>query len=150
MNETLKVVEASALELLQQLEIEATVTTQESEGIVFVQIETQEAGILIGFHGRNLEALQLLLGQIILKKLGVWVKISVSVGDYRQKREAQLKEIALSAASRVEETQQPVVLAELSPSERRIVHLMLQDHPKVMSESEGEGRDRRLVVKVRA
>lgn len=150
MEDTLKVVEESTFELLQQLGITATVVTEEKDGIVFIQIETEEAGILIGFHGRNLEAFQLMLGQIILKKLSVWVKISVSIGDYRQKREAQLKEIALSAAAQVEETQEPMVLNELSPSERRIVHMLLQDHPKVFSESEGEGRDRRLVVKVRA
>jgi spoIIIJ-associated protein len=124
--------------------------TNEVSPTVKVQIESEEAGILIGFHGKNLESLQIMLGQITFKKTGTWVRLLVSVGDYLARREEQLREIALSTAAKVMETSQPQPIADLSASERRIVHMALQDNPNVMSESEGEGRDRRLVVKLRS
>ncbi len=136
-------------ELMAQLQIVGSVVVIEEEAMVRVQIETQEPGILIGYHGRNLEALQLLLGQMVYKKLGNWIRITVSVGDYRERREKQLQELAQSAATRAAEFGEPVVLTELTPAERRIIHLTLQDHAQVMSESEGEGRERRLVIKPR-
>lgn len=149
MEDTIQIIRASTEELLQRLEVMAEVSVTEQDDIFFVQIETEEAGILIGYHGRNLESLQLLLGQIAFKKLGEWKRINLSVGDYREKREKQLQELALSTASRVEQTQTPTVLSQLTPAERRIVHMVLQDHPTVISESEGEGRSRQLVVKPR-
>ncbi len=134
-------------DLLERLLIEGevTITTQE-EGFL-AAIQTQEPGVLIGYHGRNLESLQLLLNQIIYKKMNEWVRVTVTVGDYRERRESQLKEMALSAASKVQETNESVILAALTPYERRIVHLTLQTHEGVISESVGEGKNRRLVIK---
>ncbi|RJR14800.1 KH domain-containing protein [Candidatus Microgenomates bacterium] len=135
------------VELLAKLQVDAEVGVSVAEEVYQVQIETPEPGILIGYHGRTLESFQLLLGQLIFKKTNEWVRLSVSVGDYRQRREKQLQEIAQSAVERVLAEREPVALGELSPSERRTVHLFLQDHQEVVSESEGEGRDRRLVIK---
>lgn len=145
--ETLTLIKTLTEEMLTKLLIEHDVQVSEQDGAVLVQVETSEPGILIGYHGRSLESLQMMLGQIVYKKLGNWIRITVSVGDYRERREAQLKEMAISAAERVLQNNEPVYLAELTPSERRIVHMALQEHEGVISESEGEGRNRRLVVK---
>lgn len=145
--ETLNLIKSLTEELLTKLRIEHDVQLAEEEGSVLVQIETPEPGILIGYHGRSLESFQIILGQLVFKKLGTWVRLTVSVGDYRERREKQLQEMAFSAAERVMQEAQPVYLTQLTPAERRIVHMALQNHDAVMSESEGEGRNRRLVIK---
>ena len=139
-----------AQDLLQKLSIEATVVVSEKDGAMWVAVETEDRGVLIGYHGRSLEAFQIILGQLVFKKLGTWVRIVVSVGDYRERREEQLKEMAKSAIERVLATGEAVVLSYLPPAERRLIHLELQENPQVTSESEGIGRERKLVVKLRA
>jgi spoIIIJ-associated protein len=71
----------------------------------------------------------------------------VDVDGYREKRAVQLTAMAESFALQAVSSGQPVFLPPMSASERRVVHLALQDRPDVYSESEGEGSDRRLVIK---
>lgn len=105
-----------------------------------------ERRMLIGYHGETISALQLLLSLFIYHQEEKWVKILVNVGDYRKKREEQLKELAQKAAQRVKFSGRPVSLSGLSSFERRAVHLVLKDDPEVESFSEGEGKWRVLVV----
>ncbi len=145
-----KVIEATAKELLEKLKVETTVLVSEDGQDSFrVQIETDNSGLLIGYHGEVINSLQLLLGIIIYRKLGKWVRLIVDVGDYREKREIAIKKMAQDKAAEVESSGSPVSLPYLSPLERRIVHLILADHPKVTSVSEGEGKDRHVVLKPR-
>lgn len=148
--DTQKTIETLLTQLLEKLEIEATFTLVENDGAYKINIDTADPGVLIGYHGRNLEAIQILLGQIIYKHLNTWVRIVVSVGDYRERREEQIKELAQNIAQKVVETKSPMSLEDLTPAERRIVHMTLAEHPEVMSESEGEGKYRKLVVKLRS
>lgn len=138
-------------ELLTQLKVEGTVEITEEkkeEEVNFkVNIQTQETGLLIGYHGETLNGFQLLLGVILYKKIKKWVHIIVDVGNYRQMREESIKEMVNRIVAEVETTNQPVILPYLSPLERRIVHVMLTDHEKVASESIGEGKDRRLTIR---
>ena len=147
----LKTVQETAEELLKLLKVEAKVgVTEDKENeAVKVQIETEEPGILIGHHGEALNALQLILGLIISKKLEEWQRIIVNVGDYREKRQEELKNLALNTAQKVKFSGQATTIPGFSSFERRIVHLALADHPDVVTESEGEGGYRRLVVKPR-
>ena len=140
-------------ELLAKLLTEATVEvveeTVEEESNYKVSIQTQETGLLIGFHGETLNSLQLLLGVIIYKKIQKWVHIIVDVGNYRKMREESIKEMVNRIVSEVETSQKPVTLPYLSPLERRIVHMMLTDHKTVASESTVEGKERLLSIRPR-
>lgn len=147
----LKIIKAIVERLLSFLKLEATIDVLEDKEneAVRVQIETSQPGILIGYHGETLAALQLILGIMVNQKIDKWIKIIVNVGDYRQKREEVLKRMALSAAQRVHFSGEPVVLLSLSAFERRIIHLALADHLEVETSSEGEGKERRLVIRPR-
>lgn len=135
-------------ELLGKLELTGSVSVDVDEtGAYQVQIDTEETGLLIGYHGRTLESFQILLGIIVSKKLGEWVKVYVNVGDYRQKREEALMHMAQRAAERALTFDRPVELANLTASERRVIHLTLGGDERVMTESVGEGINRTLVVK---
>ena len=92
-------VKAITEDLLKRLEVVGTVAVDLDEtGAYQVQIDTDETGLLIGFHGRTLESFQILLSIIVSKKLAAWVKVYVNVGDYRQKREETLMLMAQRAA----------------------------------------------------
>lgn len=136
-------------ELLKLLLLEAKVEVNEDQEnkAISVAIDTEEPGILIGYHGETLSSLQLMLGIMVSKKINEWVRVVVNVGDYREKREEVLKRMALSAAQKAKFSQEPVTLPPLSGNERRIIHLALTDNPDVITESEGEGEERRVVVK---
>lgn len=141
--------------LLSQLKIEGEVEVvknkddESSDNSFNVNIKTEETGLLIGHHGETLNSLQLILGVILYKKLGVWIRIVLDVGDYRKMREESIKEMVTRIIAEVEASSAPVVLPYMTPLERRIVHMMLTDNPKVISESTGVGRDRRVTIKLR-
>lgn len=142
--------------LLGKLAVSASAQVVQKDEFFEIAIQTQEAdlsssdaGILIGYHGETLSALQLILSLIISKKLGRFVRLIVNVGDYREKREEKLKEMALDAARRAKETKQEVILGNLSPWQRRIIHITLADDSDIQTESQGEEPDRQLVIKPR-
>jgi spoIIIJ-associated protein len=134
-------------ELLKKLEVSGAVSVDTDESGAFrVHIETEETGLLIGFHGRTLESFQMILGMIAAKKLGKWERVYVNVGDYREKREEALMYMAQRAAERALASGRPVELTHLSASERRVIHLTLSGDERVQSESEGEGSERKLII----
>lgn len=149
MDDTKNVIEVVE-DLLHRLEVVGSVEVNTDEtGAFRVRVETEETGLLIGHHGKTLESFQLILGIIVSKKLGRWVKVYVNVGDYREKREEALMHMAQRAAERALAMGRPVELSRLSPSERRIIHLTLSGDDRVVTESLGEGDDRVLLVKPR-
>lgn len=147
MLDTISTIKGVAQDILERLEIKSQISVVEADGVYTVNIETEESGVLIGHHGKSLESLQVLIGIITAKKLGTWTRVVIEVGDYRKRREAYLLQMAEDIAVKVAETGEAVTLPDLSPFERRIVHIGLSEHPKVQTESVGEGRSRTLVVK---
>lgn len=146
-DESKQTVKTITEDFLTRLGIEGTVEVNTDETDAYrIHISTEETGIIIGYHGKTLESFQMILSMIISKQLGA-VKAYVNVNDYREKREESLMYLAQRAAERVLETGRPVELTNLSPAERRVVHLTLSGDDRVETESEGEGNRRLLVVK---
>jgi spoIIIJ-associated protein len=146
--EELEQVKEIADELLAKLEIAGDVTVAVDETDAYrVHVATEETGLLIGFHGRTLESIQIILGILVSKKLGKWVRVYVNIGDYREKREEALMHMAQRAAERAMAIGRPVELTSLSASERRVIHLTLSGDERVTTESVGEGDHRILLVK---
>ncbi len=144
-------IQSAAEELLEKLDILSVVTVEpQEENIYKATVQAEESGLLIGFHGETLSSFQLILGLMVYKRLGSWVRVIVEVGDYRAKREEQLRGMAESYAAQAITSGQSVYLPFLPPIERRIIHIALQDRPDVETLSEGEGRNRRLVIKPKA
>lgn len=143
----LKTIENETANLLELVGVEGKVSAAIEEDVARVNIDTTETGILIGYHGETLYGLQLILGLVCLKKLGHWVRIVVNVGDYRQKREEYLQQLARSKAEAVLSTGAAQTLSGLSPFERRVVHMLISSYDNLTSESVGEGEERKLVIK---
>ena len=122
---------------------------QEDSEAVEIVLNTKDTGLVIGYHGDTLEGLQLVLSLCVARKLGRFVRISLDVGDYKKNRAEWLKTLALETKERVMSEGKEIIIPELKSWERRIVHLLLEKDKEVLSESQGEGRDRVLVVKPR-
>lgn len=144
-----KDVERLIEKLFSLLEIEGTFTLEEQEDILEVMMETKDTGIVIGYHGEVLESLQLVLSLAIAKKLGRFVRVSIEVDGYKRNRTEYLHNLAMQVKEKALSENKEQVLSALKSWERRIIHLYLQNDEQVTSESEGEGKDRVLVIKPR-
>jgi spoIIIJ-associated protein len=131
------------------LGINTEVEISEDEDIISVSLQTEDTGIVIGYHGETLEALQLVLSLILAKETKVFKRVSLEVGDYKKNRTEWLEKIALDAKEQALAENREIFLSDLKSWERRVVHLLLQDDNEVVSESNGEGKDRVLVIKPR-
>lgn len=108
-----------------------------------------ETGLLIGFRGENINAIQTVLGIMLKGQTGEWYRLVVNVGDYRQKQDEKLKELADQSADRAVETKEPQPIYNLNATQRRVVHMHLSLRSDVVTESEGVEPERYLVVKAK-
>lgn len=146
------IIKFTAEELVADLEIPGEVTVEEDKenSVYTVKImpgNQEDIPLLIGYHGETVSSLQIILGLLVFKKLGEWTRVVVDVSDYRERRNSQLQAMAQSFAAQAITSGSPVYLPPLSPSERRIIHLALQERTDVETFSEGEGENRRLVIR---
>lgn len=143
-------VKKTAADLLDLLEVpikEVTVEkSEENQLMVNIAVSEEDSGILIGYHGENLNAFQYILGQIVNRGREEWTKIFVNINNYRLQREAELRQMAKNAADRAIATGDEIEMPYLTPAERRIIHLELVGREDVTSFSEGEDRARRLII----
>lgn len=137
-------------ELLDYLEVKAKIEITSDEDIYQVQLETDDPGILIGYHGETLGALQRILAMIIYRQTGEWLRVLVNVGDYRQRRQEALEKMALAAAQKARFSKKAQSLPPMPSGERRIIHMTLSKETDVETSSEGEGRNRYVVVRPKA
>lgn len=135
--------------LLNTLGIDADFDIVAQDTVLEVTLDTQDTGIVIGYRGEVLEALQLIMSLSLAKQAGRYIPVSIDIGDYKKKRVEYLQGLAQQVKERVISQQQESTLTNLKPWERRTVHMLLQDDKEVMTESAGEGRDRVLVIKLR-
>lgn len=130
--------------------IESTVEVGESQ-IVQINLlpldEEENLGILIGRGGETLHALQLLLALMINRGREEWLQVAVDVDGYRDQREESLRNLALRMAEKCRFLDEPIPLRPMFAADRRIVHITLSEVSGVATESTGEGRGRRVVVK---
>ena len=167
------IIEAILKELLSALGASFKgVTRTEVAGQTIFTIETDDARTLIGAHGDTIHALDMLVKKILEKRQPLNVPQSgtsgehsagqnvlaaerfpmflVDINDYRAKQIKDLQTKALMLAERARSFQYDVELTPMSAYERLIIHTTLQDAPNVKTESQGEGRNRRVVIKYSA
>lgn len=148
MPEDLKKTTLELLKLVGVIPETVTFNTDDKGNIqIKLYFSPEETGILIGRHGEAISALQMILGLIVYRQTGTWQRLTVDIGDYRQKKAAALEKIAQETAEKVKLSHEPLALFNLNPFERRVVHLYLSKDSEVVTESQGEGRDRYLIVK---
>lgn len=132
-----------------------SVDSSEIAGQTVIGITTNDVRTLIGAHGDTVHALDLLAKKFYEKRHPAaegedGPMFLVDVNEYRTKQIKELQTKALMLADRARSFQYDVELTPMSAYERLIVHTTLQDAPNVKTESQGEGRNRRVVIKYSA
>jgi spoIIIJ-associated protein len=136
--------------ILGLLGLEGSFEVEEKDEAVFVTIETDEAGKLIGKMGETLAALQLIMNLALARQMGEGEskRVVVDVSGWRQGKEEELAHKARGWAEKVISSKEPMELLPMPAWQRRIVHMTIEQTPGVKSESVGEGLDRHLVISV--
>lgn len=132
-------------ELLTFFGYNVAVTPEEQGRTVHLNIETSDGARLIGHRGETLAAIQHIMNSMHQDQ-GEKHFIVVDVAGYKEARANRLAEKVQQDAKKVIETGEPWRLRPMNAAERRIVHMALADIEGVATESEGEGRDRRVVI----
>ncbi len=109
-------------------------------------IEGDESGILIGRRGQTLDALEYMINRVASRDTGHTTRIVVDSHSYRQRRRESLEALAKRMGERAIERGKPVTMNPMSPRDRRIVHLALQDETGLETRSAGKGYFRKLLV----
>lgn len=140
-------------ELLEKMRISAEVKShfvepedEMDEELLWVDIEGRDLSILIGRRSETLNALQYVASLIVNKQVGRLVPLMVDVQGYRQRRENQIRQLALRMADQCVKTGRRQVLEPMSANERRLIHLTLRGHNDVVTESVGESPNRKVTI----
>lgn len=115
-------------------------------GELILDINGGDLAVLIGRHGRTLDALQMVVSSLLSSTLGFHYPIVVDIEGYKSRRKNKVQSLARSAAARAKKQYGSVSLPPMNAYERRLVHLALVDDDSVVTHSEGEEPMRHVVV----
>ena len=122
-------------------------STEEKREAVNINIKLDEPQILIGHGGQTLFEIQRLLSAILNRKLKTSFYFNLDINDYKKQKIEYLKDLAKELADQVSLTKNEKVLLPMSSYERRIIHAELAQRTDIITDSQGEGFDRHIVIK---
>jgi spoIIIJ-associated protein len=141
-----EIAQKTSEEIISYVVDDATVTVEKYPDVIKVRIDAGNAAILIGKHGRTLDALQFIIRKIVRKRTDSKVRISFDVEGYRDRRKASLTQMALRLGEKVKRSGKPATISPMNAYDRRIVHIALKDDTSVRTQSKGGGLFRKLVI----
>ena len=127
---------------------DATISVEETDDQILLNVTGGNAGVLIGKKGQTLDAIQSLVDKIVNKnhKHHDKTRVQVDVEGYLATRKLNLEKLALRLADKSKRIRKPISVGQMNGYDRRIVHLALKDDPEVRTKSRGEGHIRKLVI----
>jgi len=133
--------------ILKGLRVEAeNVNVTYKEGVVTITLDCEDYGIIIGTRGATLDSIQYLISLAMKKHENAYVRVTIDVGDYREKRNETLRNLARKNAQYVLRTKRRYTFEPMTPYDRRIIHTAIQEIEGVESRSIGANQDRRVVL----
>jgi spoIIIJ-associated protein len=134
-------------DMLSFLGLNTDVHATHDEDVIQLGIpSTRMNGFLIGQRGDTMRAMQFLVSSALKNQNYTYTRVNVDVAGYKQQRATRLASTAEAWVRQVQETHEPMELRPMNAADRRIVHKLAADSG-LLSESVGEGRDRRIVLK---
>lgn len=143
----IELIKENLLNITTKMGIDAKVEVKNREDSLNIIIYCDQNALLIGKQGKNLQALNIILKQIVLQEVGQPFKFNLDVGEYKLKRQKELERLAKRTAREVAKTKIEATLDSMNSYERRIVHNALNDWRDVYTESTGEEPNRCVVIK---
>lgn len=146
-NDIINYIKESINFILKQMGIESNLEIQKRASKIDVKIFSDNNSILIGKNGKNINALQLILRQMLNNQIGQNILLTIDVENYREKRDKNLELLAKKIAKEVSKTKVETKLDSMNSYERRIIHNTLTDNKYVYTESIGEEPNRCVIIK---
>ena len=128
------------------MDVEISEDYQKDTGILTVNMEGEDMGVLIGKRGQTLDSLQYLVSLVVNKGIDGYIHVKADTENYRERRKKTLENLAKNVAFKVKRTRQSVALEPMNPYERRIIHSALQNEKFITTYSEGEEPYRKVIV----
>lgn len=134
--------------ILEHMGMDGVVEAWEDEERITLEIQGQDAGLIIGRQGATLDALQYLVNRMVAQgqEDAGRKPIAIDAEGYRGRRAESLIEMAHRLADKARKTGRPVAAQPMSAGDRRVMHLALADASDVTTRSEGEGSERHLII----
>lgn len=129
--------------------LKMSVKASGNEEFFFLELEGEDTGTIIGKRGQTLDAIQYLTSLVVNKGKEEYVRVVIDAENYRAKREKTLQQLADRLADKVARSKRPMKLEPMNPYERKVIHSTLQNHPKVVTRSEGEEPYRRVIIELK-
>ena len=134
-------------EIARALGAECRIDVEERDGSIAASVTGPDVAVLIGKHGKTIDAIQYLVGAAVVTAGGSDApRVTVDAAGYRDRREARLVELAERSAAQVLRTGRAIRLEPMSSVERKIVHLHLKDMDGIETHSEGDEPSRYVVI----
>ena len=141
-----KDIEEFLKQFISKVNSEITYNIKIEDNTIVVNIDGNSYGNLIGYRGETLNAMQTILSSIANKKVNDRIKLILDIGNYREKREKSLEELAEKVSKTVLRNGKNISLEPMTAFERKIIHSKLQENPRIETYSIGEGDSRRVVI----
>lgn len=125
---------------------DAEINAKLEDGVLVMEVQCEDYGIIIGRRGETLDSLQYLTSLAVKKSCDKYVRVILNVGNYREKRAETLRNLARKNANYVLRTGRRYTFEPMNPYERRIIHTTIQEVEGVDSMSVGYGQDRKVVL----
>ena len=149
MNETCRQAETFLTELLSDLRFNLSVSSQWTDEGCLMNLQGEDAPFLLSENGEMLDAFETILFQIYGRDFDRSQRFICDADGFRQSRRAELQAMARFAAQNVRKNGKPFTFGKLNSTERRVIHLTLQTENDLATESVGDGRERRLQVRLK-
>lgn len=149
MNETCKNAESFLTELVADLGFDLKVSSEWTDEGCLLDLSGADAHYALAENGELLDAFEVLLFQIMGRELDREHRFVVDAEGFRKTRKSELRAMAHFAADNVRKSGRPFTFGKLNSTERRIIHLTLRAEEDLATESVGEGRERRLQVRLK-
>ena len=134
-------------DLLSFLGLNTSVHATHEDDVIQLDIpSTQMNGFLIGQHGDNMRSMQMLVSSALKNQGYAYSRVNVDVAGYKQQRASRLADTAEFWVKKVQESGEPMELRPMNAADRRVIHQLASERG-LTTESIGEGRDRRVVLK---
>lgn len=127
-------------------DIQYKVETEQENGFLKIELLGEDSKKLIGYRGEVLNSLQTILNTIVNTQTKERVRVVLNIGNYREKREKALEELADKISKTVLKTGKSITLEPMMAYERKIIHNRLQSNNRVTTHSVGEEPYRRIVI----
>ncbi len=148
-NETAEEAKKFLAGVFKGMDLDVAMEKMVNEERILLNLRGKGLGILIGKHGQTLNALQYLTNLAAGRLYHHRYFVMLDVENYRSRREQTLTALAKRLAEKAKRTGESVELEPMEPGERRIIHLALQADPDIVTDSEGEGSGRHVVIRLK-